>query len=245
MSGSCWCSATDFEPSWAMSAAYLNDEDRTLKTNLQPISRLLAVGSVMLAMSGVPAAADNHTNGDAEAGKAKSTTCAACHGTDGNSLNPTWPSLAAQHPKYIAQQLQWFKEGKRNNVLMNAQAMGLSEQDMLDLSAYYASQTAVERQVANADSVDKAKRLYRGGDSERGIPACIACHGPGGAGNPGVPYPSVGGQHAAYIASSLREYAADDDKRSNTEAQNSMTTIAQRLTPDEIDALASYIQGLN
>ena len=206
---------------------------------------MLAIGGALLTLSAAPAVAENLVGGDADAGKAKSTTCAACHGADGNSANPQWPSLAGQHSKYISQQLAWFKAGKRNNVLMNAQAMGLSDQDMDDLAAHYESQSPVERQVADPDSVDKARRLYRGGDAERGLPACIACHGPTGAGNPGVPYPAIGGQHATYLASSLREYAADDDKRSNTEMQNQMTTIAQRLTPDEIDALASYIQGLN
>ena len=158
---------------------------------------------------------------------------------------PQWPSLAGQHARYIVQQLAWFKEGKRNNVLMNSQAAGLSDQDMRDLAAYYESQTPAKREVADAATVSRGERLYQGGDSKRGLPACIACHGPAGAGNPGVPYPRIAGQHATYLASSLREYASGGDNRSNTEAQNHMTTIAQMLTPDEIDALASYMQGLN
>lgn len=197
----------------------------------------LAAGNVM--------AEEQPETGDPEAGKAISTTCAACHGADGNSLNPVWPSLAGQHQKYIIQQLQYFKENKRNNVLMNAQAVGLSDDDMLNLSAYFSSQTPVVREVSDAASVDVARRLYRGGDAERGIPACLACHGPTGDGNPGVPYPVIGGQHAAYTASSLREYAKDDNARSNTETQNIMTDIALKLEPSEIDALASYLQGLN
>ncbi|MEM8547399.1 MAG: c-type cytochrome [Pseudomonadota bacterium] len=206
--------------------------------------------SVFLAFfSGPASAADGDPtgfgNGDPEAGLQKSTICAACHGQDGNSLNPLWPSLAGQHTKYIIQQLQYFKGGDRNNVLMSAQAAGLSEQDMQDLAAYYGSQTKTIREVANTDNIDVGRRLYRGGDPERGLPACIACHGPDGSGNPGVPYPAIGGQHSSYIASSLREYAADDDKRSNTETQNQMTTIALKLEPNEIDALASYLQGLN
>lgn len=200
--------------------------------------------ALMVAVSG-SATADSMVDGDPDAGKAKSTTCAACHGADGNSLNPQWPSIAGQHANYIVQQLEYFKAGTRNNVLMNAQAMGLSEQDMSDLAAYFEQQTPVTREVADADTIDVGRRLYRGGDNERGLPACIACHGPTGAGNPGVPYPVISGQHATYTASSLREYAADDDKRSNTETQNIMTTIALKLEPNEIDALASYLQGLN
>ena len=198
-----------------------------------------------LAATAVHAADPELPGGDADAGQAISTTCAACHGADGNSLNPQWPSLAGQHPRYIVQQLSYFKAGTRNNVLMNAQAAGLSETDMQNLAAYYSTQTPVVREVADASSVDSARRLYLGGDKERGIPACIACHGPQGAGNPGVPYPVIAGQHATYLASSLREYAADDDKRSNVETQNMMTTIALKLEPAEIDALSSYIQGLN
>lgn len=218
---------------------------RTSIFNTASITRPMAVISIaLLGFLASSAGADNLVAGDAAAGKSKSTTCAACHGGDGNSLNPQWPSLAGQHSKYIQDQLMAFKSGERNNILMSAQAMALSDQDMADLAAYYAAETPVSRQVADADSVTVAKRLYQGGDGERGIPACIACHGPTGAGNPGAPYPSVNGQHATYLASSLREYAADDDKRSNNTTQNMMTTIAIKLEPSEIDALASYLQGL-
>lgn len=210
------------------------------------VSSVIKAGSAVAILAVSPLAlADSLVDGDADAGKAKSTTCAACHGGDGNSLNPQWPSLAGQHANYIVQQLEYFKGGTRNNVLMNSQAAGLSEQDMKDLAVYFESQDSVVREVVNPDSIDIGKRLYRGGDTERGLPACIACHGPTGSGNPGVPYPSIGGQHATYTASSLREYAADDEKRSNTETQNIMTAIALKLEPNEIEALASYLQGLN
>ena len=215
-----------------------------MKTKGNRLNRLAATAAA-LTLAAAPAAASNLVDGDPDAGQQKMTTCAACHGGNGVSANPQWPSLAGQHSKYIAQQLAWFKEGKRNNVLMNSQAMGLSDEDMDDLAAYYESQKPAVREVANANTVERGQRLYRGGDEERGLPACIACHGPTGAGNPGVPYPMVGGQHATYLASSLREYAAGGDNRSNTETQNMMTSIAQKLTPEEIDALASYMQGLN
>ena len=215
-----------------------------MKTKGNRLNRLAATAAA-LTLAAAPAVASNLVDGDPDAGQQKMTTCAACHGGNGVSANPQWPSLAGQHSKYIAQQLAWFKEGKRNNVLMNSQAMGLSDEDMKDLAAYYEAQDPAVREVANADTVNRGQRLYRGGDEERGLPACIACHGPTGAGNPGVPYPMVGGQHATYLASSLREYAAGGENRSNTEAQNMMTTIAQKLTPEEIEALASYMQGLN
>ncbi len=217
------------------------DEEKPVKLKQYLVMQAILATGLLLASN---AHTSNLVDGDADAGKAKSTVCAACHGADGNSLNPQWPSLAGQHSRYSYEQLMLFKAGERNNVLMNGQAMALSEQDMKDLSAYFEAQTPVVRQVVDPESTNKARRLYRGGDAERGIPACIACHGPTGKGNPGVPYPSIGGQHATYIASSLREYALDDDKRSNTETQNMMTDIAMKLAPDEIDALASYLQGL-
>ncbi|MEO1595690.1 MAG: c-type cytochrome [Pseudomonadota bacterium] len=215
-----------------------------MNTTRNRLTRLATV-TAALALVSVPSAASNLADGDAEAGAAKVTTCAACHGGNGVSVNPQWPSLAGQHSRYSLQQLMWFKSGERKNILMNSQAMALSEQDMRDLAAYFESQAPAVREVANPDTLARGERLYRGGDEERGLPACIACHGPAGAGNPGVPYPSVGGQHATYLASSLREYATGGENRSNTEEQKQMTTIAQKLTPEDIEALASYMQGLN
>lgn len=212
-----------------------------IRRNLDTVL-IVSFAAALLATSGVRA--ESLVDGDPDAGKSKSTACGACHGANGNSQNPEWPNLAAQHAKYIYQQLQYFKAGERNNVLMNGQAMALSEQDMQDLAAYYESLDASPLAVANAETIRVAERLYRGGDKERGLPACLACHGPDGAGNPGVPYPKINGQHATYTATSLKNYAADDTTRSNTATQQMMTTIAQKLTPQEIDALASYLQGL-
>jgi cytochrome c553 len=217
------------------------DKALNIRRNLDTIL-IVSFAAALFACSG--ARADSLVDGDAEAGKSKSTACGACHGANGNSQNPEWPNLAAQHAKYVYQQLQYFKDGDRNNVLMNGQAMALSDQDMQDLAVYFESLQAQPLAVANADTVATAEALYRGGDKERGIPACLACHGPDGAGNPGVPYPKINGQHAVYTATSLKNYAADDTTRSNTATQQMMTTIAQKLTPQEIEALASYLQGL-
>ncbi|MEO0346082.1 MAG: c-type cytochrome [Pseudomonadota bacterium] len=215
-----------------------------MNTTRHPLARIAAV-TAALALVSVPSAASNFADGDAEAGAEKITTCAACHGGNGISVNPQWPSLAGQHSRYSMQQLMWFKSGERKNILMNSQAMALSEQDMRDIAAYFESLAPAVREVANPDTLARGERLYRGGDEERGLPACIACHGPSGAGNPGVPYPKLGGQHATYLASSLREYATGGENRSNTEEQKQMTTIAQKLTPEDIEALSSYMQGLN
>ena len=194
-----------------------------------------------LILIGANLSAESLVDGSADQGQAKSTTCAACHGADGNSVNPEWPSLAGQNAKYLYQQLQAFKSGKRQNVLMSSQAMILSDEDMRDLAVYYESQSKTPRAVANPDTVSTGERLYRGGDQEAGIAACIACHGPRGIGNPAAAYPRIAGQHATYTASSLRAYASGERKSSMNQAMNN---IAVRLNDEQIEALASYVQGL-
>jgi cytochrome c553 len=180
------------------------------------------------------------TPGDPQSGQAKTGTCVACHGLDGNSPNPEWPSLAGQSAEYIQKQLQAFKTGARQNVLMTPMAMPLSEQDMWDLGAYYATQT-VKGLEADPSKVNAGQRLYRSGDPVRHIAACGACHGPAGHGNPAAKYPSIHGQHATYLAAQLRAYR--DGKR-GTDPNQMMRNIAAALSDDQIDAVASYVQGL-
>jgi cytochrome c553 len=196
---------------------------------------LLAVGV------GVAHAADPFVNGDAEAGAAKAAVCAACHGPGGNSGNAEWPSLAGQSPVYTYRQLQAYKDGTRQNALMSPQAAGLSDQDMRDLAAYYAVQEA-RPGVASEDSVEIAQPLYRGGDAARGLPACAACHGPAGVGNLGAGYPRIASQHAEYTAAQLRAYRAGERGKGATGQM--MQAAAKHLTDEEIDALASYVTGL-
>ncbi len=175
--------------------------------------------------------------GTAEAGKAKSTVCAACHGQNGNSANPEWPNLAGQHAAYIIAQLQYFKSGQRQNALMSSQAMGLSEQDMKDLAAYYSSQT-LKVPGAVEGTVETGERLYQGGRASSNLSACIGCHGPRGRGNPGAKIPAIGGQHAAYTANTLKAY------RSGERQNQMMNAIAGYLTDADIEALSGYLQGL-
>lgn len=202
----------------------------------------LALYAAGLVLTGQAAVADGLVDGSAEAGKAKSITCAACHGADGNSVNPEWPSIAGQHAPYIVNQLMAFKNGGRTNVLMAGQAMALSEQDMRDLAAYFAGQTRAAKAVADPGSVDKGEALYRGGDKETGAAACMSCHGPSGQGNPAASYPSLRGQYAVYTAQTLRDYASD--ARKSDGVTKIMREIAKRLSEDEIVAVASYVQGL-
>lgn len=178
--------------------------------------------------------------GSAEAGQAKAATCVACHGLDGNSVNPEWPSIAGQHAEYIVKQLKAFKSGGRTNVLMAPMAATLSDQDMLDLGAYFSAQRAKGLE-ADAGKVALGQKLYRGGDQKAQLTACIACHGPGGSGNPAALYPAIKGQHATYVAAQLRAYKRGDRA---TDQNQMMRNVAALLSDEQIDALASYVQGL-
>lgn len=178
--------------------------------------------------------------GDAAAGQAKAAACAACHGPDGNSFNPEWPKLAGQHPDYIVKQLQDFKSGVRQNPLMSPMAAPLSDQDILDLAAFFASQKA---QLGEADPnlVAAGEKVYRGGNVASGVAACAACHSPTGAGNPAAMFPRVSGQYAAYVAKQLQDFKTG--ARTN-DAGQMMRNIASKMTDEEIQAVASYMQGL-
>jgi cytochrome c553 len=179
--------------------------------------------------------------GDAEAGKAKSATCMACHGPDGNSIVAQWPSIAGQHANYIEDTLRAFKSGLRSDPVMSAQAMPLNDKDIADLAAYYSTQTGAKR-TANPDLVSKGERIYRGGNKETSVSACIACHGPTGRGNAPAGYPSLAGQHAAYTEKQLNDYK--NNVRKTDGDQRVMRSITERLTSAEIKEVAAYIQGL-
>ena len=188
------------------------------------------------------ASADSLVAGDPEAGKAKSITCAACHGGDGNSINPEWPNLAGQHAKYSVAQLYAFKDGLRENVLMTSQAMLLDDKGIQDLSAYFESLPPKPLPAADASLVETGRKLYIAGAAEQQLSACIACHGPAGKGNPASAYPRIGGQHATYTAKALRDYASG--ARQSADGNQIMNSVAAALSEDDITALAAYIQGL-
>lgn len=200
-----------------------------------PVLALLAFAVAGTALSG-PALA-----GSAEAGQAKSVTCSACHGMDGNSLNPEWPSLAGQHESYIVKSLQSFKSGARQNVLMSSMALPLTDEDIADLAAYFAAQKRAGK-VADPALVSTGERLYRGGNKDTGVPACLACHGPTGQGNPAAGWPAIAGQHASYSAAQLVAYRAK--QRATDGDTQMMRNVSATLTDDEIKAVTSYIQGL-
>ena len=195
-----------------------------------------------LALAATQVQADSLVNGSIEDGKAKSLTCTACHGPEGNSVSPMWPNIAGQNAPYLLAQLMAFKEGSRKDPLMSAQAMMLSDQDMADLAVYFESLPAAAQSVKDASTVSRGETLYRGGDTESGVSACLACHGPTGRGNPAANYPALQGQHADYTAKQLNDYASG--ARESDGKTRIMRDIAARLSKEDIAALSSYVQGL-
>lgn len=178
--------------------------------------------------------------GNAETGATKAVVCQACHGATGNSTNPDWPSLAGLGADYIAEQLQNFKSGKRNNPVMMPMAAALSADDMANLGAYFDSlvNTGLE---ADPSYWQAGEKLYRGGDSARAIPACMACHGPSGRGNEPAKFPALRGQQSVYVVKQLNDYASG---ARTTGPNGIMETIAKRLSAEDIRNLASYVQGM-
>ncbi len=186
--------------------------------------------------------------GDAEAGKTKSVTCAACHGADGNSAIPMNPKLAGQHSKYLVKQLQEFKaaalsngEEGRNNAVMNGMSVVLTEQDMLDIAAYFSSQDAKAGSTPE-EFIAPGAALYRGGDAERKITACIACHGPRGNGMGQAGFPDISGQHVDYTVGQLKMFRSGDR---HNDMNGMMRDIATKLTDEDITILANYLAGLH
>jgi cytochrome c553 len=179
--------------------------------------------------------------GDAAAGQAKAALCGSCHGVDGNSALAMNPKLAGQGAGYLYKQLVEFKSGARENATMAAMVMNLSDQDMLDLAAYYASQQVT---IGGADpaKIELGESLYRAGNKELGVAACASCHSSDGTGNAPAKFPAVGGQHAEYTLSQLKAFRSG---MRNNDMGAMMRSTVERLTDTELDALASYLEGLN
>lgn len=190
-----------------------------------------------------PAASGAMVFGDAKAGEAKAAVCGACHGADGNSALAMYPKLAGQNEAYTARQLELFKSQQRQNAIMLGFAMPLSTQDMHDLGAFFASKTALPG-VADEALVKRGEALWRGGDAQAGVPACMACHGPDGRGMAGAAYPQLAGQWTDYIAAKLTEWKDGVTWGSDTNAKI-MPAIAHALGKDDIAAVASYVEGLH
>jgi cytochrome c553 len=182
--------------------------------------------------------------GDADAGQGKAAVCAACHGVDGNSVVPNWPKIAGQHADYLERQIGLIKSGNRPVPEMVGIVVSLSDQDIADLAAYFSLQTKTAG-LTDETLLANGEMLYRAGNPETDVPACMSCHGPAGEGNPLAGYPSLAGQHSVYSEKMLKGFRTgltwgDDDASSKI-----MADVTKRLTDDEIKAVSSYIQGLH
>ena len=201
----------------------------------KPVSVFLSVLFSIMIFSNASA------QGDAEAGQAKSALCGSCHGTDGNSQIAINPKLAGQSAKYMVKQLQDFKSGARPGATMSAMVLSLSDQDMEDIAAYYASQETTVG-GASPESIEIAETIYRAGIKDLSVAACSACHGPGGSGNEPAGFPALSGQHAEYTLQQLKDFRSG--VRAN-DASGMMQTLVERMTDKELEAIASYVSGLN
>ena len=199
---------------------------------------LLGIG-ISILLSGL-----SYAQGNIAAGQMKSTTCAACHGAKGSSASPLWPNLAGQGEKYLYQQLQAFKKGKdgeRYDPSMSPLMADLSDQDMQDLAAYYASQTIVAGQ-AKKERLESGQTIYRGGIMQKSLVACISCHGPKGLGNREAAFPLVSGQHPEYVVQQLENYK---NGTRTTGPNDIMQDIAKRMSKQDMQDVANYIAGLH
>ena len=202
---------------------------------LKKVCTLISTFGILLTITSLALGA-----GDPVAGKEKATACAACHGTDGNSINPEFPKIAGQVPGYIATQLAAYQSGARQSAVMMGLILNLSEQDMQDIDAYYLQNEASKASISESDlaGARRGQEIYRRGLSQYSVPACMACHGPAGDGIPSR-YPKVSGQFKEYLVKSLLQFKTGERK------SEEMETISFRLTLQQIEDLAVYMQGLD
>jgi cytochrome c553 len=217
-----------------------------MKKKLQVLSISLALASATSIL---------HAEGNINAGKQKAESCASCHGDSGNSMVATFPKLAQQHSSYLERQLHAFKDGSRSDPMMSAMALALTDNDIADISAYYAAQKVSENTlpVLEADDDDEKPAgkketiqgliaqgadLYRNGNLKSEVSACIACHGPFGEGNKPASFPALKSQHADYLIKALTDFKSGS--RSNN-PENIMHMIAKKMTDEEIKAISYRI----
>ncbi len=203
--------------------------------------RFLALTGLMFATTAMASTPAPSAKGDpAKAQPIVDKVCGACHGADGNSTSPTYPNLAGQQPEYLYKQLTEFKSGARKNAIMAPNVTALSNDDMLNLAAYFSSQQPKARLAKDATLSAEGGKLFKGGNAGSGVPACASCHGPAGSGIP-VQFPRLAGQHSKYVLSQLKNFRSGD--RAN-DGGKMMQVIARKMTDQEMKPAAEYISGL-
>ena len=189
---------------------------------------------------------ESFISGNANKGSELVESCAACHGADGNSISTDWPKLSGQNQKYLYEQLKYFRDGNRMNVLMMSVTpylQTLSDEDLKDIAAFYSQYNITVGQAKNDEELlALGTQLYRFGNMKKQIPACTSCHSVYGKGNSLAGYPSIAGQQVGYLTSTLKAYRSKE--RNTGESALVMQSIAENLSDYEIDALANYMHGL-
>ena len=176
-----------------------------------------------------------YTDGDAARGL---PACVSCHGAGGNSTIAVNPKLSGQHQGYLYKQLVNFTTADRNQAVMTTYAKMLTDEEKHNVAAWLSTQAQKPGAAKNKDTVELGKKIYRGGIAEKNVPACASCHGAGGGGIP-VQYPRIAGQHQDYTVAQLSLFKAKGRKNSAE-----MTTIASRMSDEEMKAVADYVAGL-
>ncbi|WP_043319816.1 cytochrome c [Microbulbifer sp. HZ11] len=205
----------------------------------------LALGMVAFAQVG-------HAAGDASAGQAKAAACVACHGVDGNSPAPTFPKIAGLGEKYLLKQMHDIKDGARKVPEMTGMLDNLNDQDMADVAAYFAAQniqisgsdqfTVMLNNGDTVNALELGRKIFRAGNADTGVAACMGCHSPTGQGNAPAGYPRLSGQYAEYVEKQLKAFR--EGTRANDGDARTMRTVARQLSDAEIKAVANYVAGL-
>lgn len=204
----------------------------------QVVTTMAAVAGLIAATG---ACAETAKGDPAKAQQIVNTVCVACHGADGNSLVAANPKLAGQHYDYLLKQLRDFKSGERKSAVMAGMVAALSPEDMANLAAYFSGQKAAPGAAKDKGLVAAGEKIYRGGNAANGLPACAACHGPSGSGIP-AQFPGLGGQHAEYVETQLKNFRAGD--RTNDPGK-AMQSVAVKMTDKEMKAVSDYVNGLH
>jgi cytochrome c553 len=216
------------------------------------MNRAFSVKSLLvavLAISGAASAAEHAAPAKADAAKGATLyadgdnarglpACVSCHGASGNSTIATNPKLSGQPEAYLYKQLVNFAGPQRNNPVMTTYAKMLSDDEKKNIAAYLSTQAPKAGAAKNKDTIELGKKIYRGGIAEKNVPACASCHGPAGGGLP-AQYPRLAGQHQDYTAAQLTAF-----RQNGRQNSAEMTTIAKRLSDDEIKAVSDYVAGL-
>jgi len=198
------------------------------------LAGLIAVSSITMSASLIA--------GDAAAGKAKSAACGGCHGFDGNSPIAIYPKLAGQNEAYIVKQVKDFKaDTTRKNELMKGMVASLTDEDAADIGAYFQAQSLSAAATFDESQIAAGRELYKGGNMQTGIPACQACHGPKGSGTAGIGYPQLGGQYVDYTLAQLKAFK--DGSRTNDDKEL-MRSIVEKMSDEDMVAVANYIASL-